>query len=238
MTSTHLTAGAGVLATRATSRRFYTGMAVICIMAVAVGFVHAERFRIRGDAPPLEPHVIAHAVLFASWFVIFLIQSSLVANGRVGLHRRLGVFGAIVAAAIAITGPLLAISATRHDAPVGELEFMLVMMGDAVGLGVFVLAAIAYRRHAETHKRLTLLGTISMLPPAVWRWPLVDGNTAAVIAVMLVFLAAAPIHDLVNGRRVHPASLWGGLALFLSAPLRVAISKSTLWHDIARMLVG
>jgi hypothetical protein len=60
-------------------------------------------------APPLTLPVVAHAALFASWFVIFLVQAMLVATGRVALHR-------------------------RSDG----LALMLLMIGDVVGLAVFV----------------------------------------------------------------------------------------------------
>jgi hypothetical protein len=70
--------------------------------------------------------------------------------------------------------PYMAISAARRGALGNDgLAFMLVMIVDVLGSAGFVAAAIRYRRYSETHKRLMLLGTTSMLPPAIFRWPLI-----------------------------------------------------------------
>jgi hypothetical protein len=37
-------------------------------------------------------------------------------------------------------------------------------------------------------------------------------------------------------RRVHPATVWDGLAIVLSQPLRLAISGSALWLGFAAWL--
>ena len=43
-------------------------------------------------------------------------------------------------------------------------------------------------------------------------------------------------YDLATLRRVHPATLWGGLAIVISQPLRLAISGTGLWLGFARWL--
>jgi hypothetical protein len=55
---------------------------------------------------------------------------------------------------------------------------------------------------------------------------------------MFAFLAAAPVHDLLQGQRVHPVSLWGGFALLASVPLRIVFSHTALWHQIGSWLIG
>jgi hypothetical protein len=213
-------------------------MAIAFLLTVIVGFARSEIDRTAAGGA-LEPRVIVHAVLFLSWFLIFFVQTTLAATSRLAWHRKIGYAAAVVAACITVNGPMIAVAAARRDVlPEGGLAFLLVIIGDVVGFSVFVAAALYHRRRAETHKRLMLLGTISMLPPAVWRWPLVDGNTAMVTIILLAFLAAAPVHDLLSRRRVHPVSLWGGLALFLSAPVRIAISQTEAWHRFASWLVG
>ncbi len=214
-------------------------MAVAMLVTVVVGFANSESHRVASGGPQLATYVVAHAVLFASWFVIFLAQTRLAATGRLAVHRRLGYVAAIVAAIMTVTGPWLAVSAARRGTLPGDgLAFMLVMIVDVVGFAVFVGLAIYHRNSSETHKRFMLLGTISMLGPAVSRWPLVSGNGALVAPVLLGFLLAAPVRDLLAHRRMHPVSLWGGLVLFVSGPLRVAIAHSAAWHELARRLIG
>jgi hypothetical protein len=55
--------------------------------------------------------------------------------------------------------------------------------------------------------------------------------------VLLVVVAALPAHDLVVRRRIHPVSLWGGLAQMLSVPIRFALAQSHSWHALANWLI-
>jgi hypothetical protein len=82
-----------------------------------------------------------------------------------------------------------------------------------------------------------LLATMSMLPPAISRFPWIVGHPATVGIVMLAYVAAAPLYDLLLRRRMHPASLWGGLALLGSVPIRIAISQTAAWGHFAGWLI-
>ena len=213
-------------------------MALAFLLSLALGFGKSVPARI-AQTGPLEPVVVLHGILFASWFVIFFVQATLIAAGRVALHRALGIAAAALAAVIVVDGPLMAVAAARrgHLGPDG-LAFMLVMIVDVVGFAVFVGAALAFRHRAEAHKRLMLLGTTSLLAPAIFRWPFVAGHQALIPVVLLGFLAAAPVRDLLSRQRINPVSLWGGLLLFLSGPARFAIAHTDAWHRIAVWLVG
>src|SRR5262249_38838786 len=152
------------------------------------------RTRVETASPALPAYVIAHGVLFASWFVIFLTQTALVRSKHLRLHRAIGSVAALIAALIVVNGPMVAVSAARRGTFPGDpITFMPMMIGDALGFGLFVAAALYQRRNSEVHKRLMLIGTISMLPPAIWRWPMIAGNQAGVALVMTAFLLAAPL---------------------------------------------
>ncbi len=43
-------------------------------------------------------------------------------------------------------------------------------------------------------------------------------------------------YDLLTLRKVHPATLWGGLALVVSQPLRLMISGTPAWLAFAGWL--
>jgi len=212
-------------------------MGLVFLVTVIIGFSNSTHSRIVTGAPPLSPFVMLHAVLFVSWFVIFWVQSML-AHGRIRLHRGLGYAATVIATFITLDGPYTAVLAVRRgvfgdDGP----AFMLVMIGDVVCFAAFVAAAMYYRRKPETHKRLMLLGTMSMLPPAISRFPWIAGHQGAVGIVMLAYVVAAPLYDLLSGRRMHPASLWGGFVLLASGPIRIAISQSAAWHHFAGWLI-
>ena len=111
---------------------------------------------------------------------------------------------------------------------------------------LFVALGVIYRNRAGAHKRLMLLGTISLIGPALARivtqlvqgtgMPGVPGVVGAVLLIN-VFLAALVLHDLRTNGRLHSATLWGGGALLISEPLRFAIGFSEPWQAFARMLM-
>ena len=212
-------------------------MAIVFLLTLVLGFGNSVPARTANG--PLPPFVVLHGLLFASWFVIYLAQAALIATGRVTLHRALGLAATVVAAGITVDGPILAVTAVRRgDLGPDGLAFMLVMIVDVLAFATFVAAALVYRHRAEAHKRLMLLGTMSMLPPAISRWPVVASHLASLVPIVLLgFLAAAPLRDRLSRRSIHPVSLWGGLALFLSVPVRFAIAHTTAWHRIAVWLV-
>jgi hypothetical protein len=57
-----------------------------------------------------------------------------------------------------------------------------------------------------------------------------------VFALADLFIVACVVYDLSSQRRVHPATVWGGLAIVLSQPLRLAISGTALWLGLAAWL--
>lgn len=101
-----------------------------------------------------------------------------------------------------------------------------------------VTTGLWYRRRANIHKRLLTLGTIALLGAPIARLPFgapVVG-ILGVFALADLFIVACTMYDLTSLRRVHPATIWGGLAIVLSQPLRLASSGSALWLGFAAWL--
>jgi hypothetical protein len=219
-------------------RWFSVGMALAAVAVVMVGFWPSFYAR-PSTMPVMRPVVIAHGVMFSSWIALFVVQTVLVATRHVRIHRWLGVAGAGLAATMAVTAPVMAVGLARRGEPARDpLVFFLVITTDVVLFAAFVSAAISYRRRAETHRRLMLLSLVTLLPAALSRWPwIVRHLVPGIMGVSLLFLAAAPIADLVARRRPHAISLWGGLVLLVSLPLRFAIAQTAAWHQFARWLI-
>jgi hypothetical protein len=136
------------------------------------------------------------------------------------------------------TGTTLAFSAAgRGVLPGDPIAFLLVVLVDLLAFATFVGAAIHYRDRLETHKRFMVLALASLLPPAVSRWPVAIRYPAVVLGVLLLFVAAPPVCDLWRRRRLNAVSLWGGLSLLASVPLRFAISRTEPWHQLAGWLI-
>ena len=45
-------------------------------------------------------------------------------------------------------------------------------------------------------------------------------------------------YDFVTRGRVHPVYIWGGSALVLSVPLRLALGSTAAWQSFAAAIVG
>jgi len=238
-----------LVATARYDRMFYSGVAIAMALTVLVGFGPTYYFAAFSDRPmatvnggPMTLLVHAHGLLFTGWVLLFIAQTSLVAQHNVHLHRRLGVVGAALAGLMIVVGTVTALrSAARGGGPAGiePLSFLIVPLTDMVLFGGFVGLALRLRRNREAHKRLMLLAYVSIMAAAVGRLPLVAalGQPLVVLGLALTFLFAGVVYDLVTRRRVHPVYLRGGALVVASVPLRLLVSQTTAWKAFAAALV-
>jgi hypothetical protein len=228
-------------------RLFYGGMAVVMALTVLAGFAPTYYLRLVSDAPhatltggPFTPLVHVHGALFTAWVVLFIVQTALISSRKVAMHRKLGVAGAVLAAAMVVAGTSIAIAtAARGSAPPGmdPKAFLIIPLFDMILFSIFVIAALAKRRDKETHKRLMLLAYISILVAAVGRLPGVLAlGPPGFFGLTFLFVIAAGIYDFVSRRRVHKVYLWGGAAILISVPVRLAISNTGAWRSVAEQL--
>lgn len=230
-------------------RVFYSGMAILMALTVLVGFAPTYYSRIFGSAPmhtisnaPMSIVAHVHGALFSTWVLLFVVQTALIAKHRVKVHRTLGVAGAVLAAAMVPAGLMLAIEAAkRGSAPPGltPTQFFVIPFFDLVMFAAFVILALWNRKNKEAHKRLMLLAYISIVTAAVARWPgVLPHGPALFYPLTFIFLLVGVIYDVVTRRRVHPAYIWGGTALVLSVPIRLALSGTHVWQVFASWLAG
>ena len=229
-------------------RRFYGGMAAAILVVAILGFARTYFLRpilpVPTPAPPALTHLVhLHAFLFTAWVVLLFIQTRLVAARRIDLHLRLGVIAAGVAVVMVAVGVLVALHAVhRGIAPFGmdPYRFLIVPLVAITLFAVFVIAGIRTRRRdSRAHKRYMLLGTIALLPPAVARWALLLGlGPPIVFAVATLFLVPLFIWDWKALGRIHPVTLWGGLAITASGPLRLLVSGTDEWSTVSHWLVS
>lgn len=218
---------------------FYPGMAVVTLVTVFAGFAPTYYLR-PSDAPalPLLTHV--HGLVFSAWVLMLLAQVSLVAAHRRDLHRRLGVAGGALAMAMVVLGVAVALAQARREVAAGHadeaLAFLIIPLGGMVSFAALVACGLAYRSRTEIHRRLMLLSTIAILPAAIGRIPGFQ-SPVAITVYFLALLAAAPVHDLLNGRRPHPVSLWGGAAVLFYELGRFLASKTAAWRAIGEWIV-
>jgi hypothetical protein len=227
-------------------RRFFTGIAIAILVTVLVGFARSFYLRpLFPDHPsPSESFFYVHGAVFTAWILLLLTQASLVAAGRTDLHRRVGAFGVALAILMVVLGAYAAlVAATRPNGfvgvPIPPLQFLVVPLCDMVLFGTFVALAVAMRRDPQSHKRLMLLATINLLTAAIARWPgVLQAGPLAFFGLTDLFIVALAVWDFRTRGRLHPVTLWGGLALIVSQPLRLVASGTEAWLAFARWATG
>jgi len=228
-------------------RLFYGGMAVAMGLTVFAGFAATYYLRLLDGGPkvtltggPFTGLVHLHGALFTAWVLLFIVQTALVSSRRVAVHRRLGVAGGVLAAAMVAAGTTIAIAtAARGSAPPGmdPLAFLIIPLFDMVLFSIFVATALTLRRDKEAHKRLMLLAYVSIIVAAVGRLPgVLAMGPPGFFGLSFLFVVAAMIYDFVSRGRVHKAYLWGGALILVSVPVRLAISGTGAWRSLAELL--
>jgi hypothetical protein len=224
-------------------RSFYTGMAILMALTVFAGFAPTFYLRAWFDRPlysgetTLTPLAYVHGVVFSAWVVLFIAQTALVAARRTAVHRRLGIAGVVLAAAMIVIGLTAAFAAAaRGAAPPGvdAIAFLVQPFTAMVLFAAFVAVAIWRRRDRESHRRLMLLAYVSIIGTAVSRIP---GPPFLALAVSVLFVAMGMAYDRYSRGRIHAAYLWGGALLAISVPAREAMSGTDAWRWFAEAMI-
>ena len=230
------------LATRRRTRRFYVGMAIAIAITVFVGFFRSYYLRGWYGAPELSRLVHVHGAVFTTWVLFFVAQTALVASGRTYLHRRMGIAGVVLAALVVIVGTTVAVMRLRTGISplpgIPAAAFFAIPFFDMVVFAILVSTAIYLRRRLEAHKRLMTLSMITLLPAPIARMhflPLPPGPPTF-FALADLFIVAILVYDLITRRKIHPATIWGGLLVVASQPLRLMIAGTSAWMAFAGWL--
>lgn len=226
-------------------RKLYTWAAVIALVVVFAGFARSYYLKGAFGSPELSTLKHLHGILMTSWFVLFLVQSRLVAKGRTLVHRQLGVFGVMLAILLVIVGMQLGIASARNGVtPVPGIPPLVFLVMPVAEVSIFVAlfaAAVALRRHGAYHKRLMVLASLAMLTPAMARLPLDfvrGGGPLVFFALTDLVILAAIAFDTVRNRKLHPAFIAGFVVVVAGQLGRLALSQTAAWNDFARWLVS
>ena len=233
------TAAQEVLTSRRRERLFYVGISVVVATTVFAGFARSYFLKSYFGSPPLMPLLHLHGLVFTSWIVLLLTQTTLVAANRTDIHRRLGIIGAVIAVMMVVIGTTTAIiRAKQGAAPPGgppPLVFLAIPLFDMLVFPTLVAAGFYFRRRPDVHKRLMVLATISILSAAIARLPfgILRAGPPAFFGLTDLFIVACVLYDLITRGRIHRATAWGGALIILSQPLRLMISGTSAWMAFA-----
>jgi hypothetical protein len=246
---------------------FYLVMAGVFAVIAFAGFTRTYLLPVvmqRFDGPAL---VHLHAILLFGWTGLLAWQSALVRHRRIAAHRAWGMAGISLATGVVFTAVALVVRGLDTAQVAGNFDRVrlpaIAPLSQIALFGAFVAAAVASIRRPDVHRRLMLLATANLLPPAVARLfgvvlglvlaPANTGrpNMALVTEVKLAFavtLAAGLVADLLIGvaiaydwrmrGRPHSAYVIGGACMLLVQFLRKPLAYTELWRWITDGLLA
>ena len=226
------------------------GLVALIWFVILMGFVPdiIHKFRRQGFNYPLAVHI--HAAVYVSWLVLLTVQTVLIGRGRVALHRRVGMFGAGLAALVVLTGLVATYVVESHllGTPRADPAFISMLLVDVLNFACLATAALLLRGDAAAHKRLMLLATMSLLQASFIRWwgaamyatfgkGFLGGWMANYLGVSLLVLGLG-VYDVVTRRRLHPAYVLGAIWIFSWQFIAMWLYVSPWWKAVSLHLLG
>jgi len=240
----------------AAGERFYLQIAAASMLVAVVGFAPTYWVPLfRGTLRvPAIAHV--HAAVFYGWTLLFMVQTWLAAKRKLTRHREWGVVGVALATTMVFVGMAAAITSLKQSTADGfgdaARPFAIIPVSGLVFFVALFALALMEVRQLEIHKRLMLVATVSLLQAAVGRWfllfvaPVLAGGEPVSVPPVFVtimpgllsdlLIVAAMVHDRRTRGRVHPVYWASGGALVALQILRVPLSATAAWTQVAHWL--
>jgi len=221
---------------------FFSGMAVVALIAVFVGFARTYFLAglFRAPLPNLLIHI--HGAVFTLWIILFISQIGLVTARRLPLHRRIGRLGLGLAVVMVVLGLLAAsdrlarhVGETANDTPEGVRAFYAIGIGGMLMFATFVWLGYRNRGNPAVHKRLMLFATFALLDAGFDRWTVFDPyplwQVHLICFVPLVLATMA--YDWWSLGRVQRVTIWSTVFLFAVQQGRLPVGHSAGWQRMA-----
>jgi hypothetical protein len=221
---------------------FFSGMAVVSLIAVLVGFARTYFLAgvFRAPLPNLLIHI--HGVVFTLWIALFASQIGLVTAKRLALHRRIGLLGFGLALLMIVLGVLAASDRlARHSGESGEetpedvRAFYAITMGDMLMFAAFVSLGYRYRSDPAAHKRLMLFASFALLDAAFDRWSVFDPYPLSLVNLICFgpLVLATMAWDWWSSGRVQKVTIWATVFLLTVQECRYLIGYTAGWQRLA-----
>jgi hypothetical protein len=220
---------------------FFSGMAVVILASVLVGFAPTYYLASVFKALPL-PNLLVHihGAIFSSWILLLIVQIGLVGKGRVDVHRRLGMLGFGLACLVVVFGVLVATEdLVRNNVEkngVGRRAFYAISLSDILMFSILAYFSFRNRRNPVAHKRLILIATLALLDAAYNRWPVPlpwwdDRVTPLLCTYPLLLLLMC--YDWWSTGKIQRSTLWASLLLVVVQQGRDFFGHIAAWQSFA-----
>ena len=245
----------GTVQLKAPRSRFFLWLAVACAAIAIFGFVPTYWSQIPAGTFVGPPLLHIHGALSTAWIVFLITQTWLVSAGKIRNHRDWGLAGIALATLVVVVGCAAAIVGLQERLARGEGDtaraFLATPLTAMALFAVFTAAAIACTRRPEWHKRLMLVGSISLVNAAAARFAFLmavghrpglrPGLVATppelmptVVGLLLQFIViAGMIRDKRTTGSIHPAWSVGLAVSVLALVVKVPLSHTAGWLAFA-----
>jgi hypothetical protein len=230
-------------------RYIYVLLGVIAIVFVHVGFARTYVAHVLSGTFTGRKVLHLHGAIFMAWIVLCIVQPFLIQKKKFQLHRKIGVYGAVLGGLVTLMGIYIGISSAHvnmaRDGEQVAKAFLLIPLTDMILFALFVFLAIRNVRNPEAHKRYIILATLSILPAATGRiFPLLTWwtgqavvDTLLALLVMEITLYVAILYDVIAKKKIHPVYIWGGLLVVFVHAFRDWASKTDVWLTVSDWIV-
>ncbi len=220
--------------------RNVTFLFVFIAICVFLGFYKSYFSQIaRFETFPLIVHV--HAVVFAAWALLLIVQPLLIRYKQLPLHRLLGKFSYFLVPVLVFTiWEMIRLSYARDKATVpfpkiaGHLILPLV---DTIVFVVLYILSMIYRKKAAWHMRYIIAAALVLISPSMARF--LGGMIGPVgpliaLAIIHLIMISLILYDRLKLKKVYPPYLiaWG--MLIASHLVELFYSQTTQWQSIFR----
>ena len=220
---------------------YFTTMSVLMLAVVVIGF--APTYFLKGaifaPLPSLLVHI--HGAAFSSWILLFIVQTALISTRNVRLHRKLGYAGAVLAASMVVLGVMVNSAAVRRGGvpPIFTTpQFILINDLGVALFGALVACAVWQRRNGPVHKRLMLIATISIMPPAINRYAILVHKPLIAPVGLLLLLLSVVVFDIWTRRRPYAVTVIVSILAYSVFPVAKALSQTRFMQHVAFWMQG
>ena len=241
--------------------RFYIAYSGILLAVVLVGFSRTYYLRTIFTVPPMPSGALLHGAVLTGWFIGAMLQPFWVATRRINVHRIAGWLLTVLSVGLVWTSAKLILAGA---ADMGRRAPLMLARGippdqirevaatafwsagaAAITFTVLFIWALIQRRSPQTHKRLMLIASVSIIQPALVRifrdWTafgeFINGNSLMfAVSVALVLIIPLFIHDWRTRRSIHRAT-WMGSLIYCSIKLFgiLYLAKTTVGQAVIDM---
>jgi len=233
-------------------RLFYTGAGALFLVLTLIGFQHyifeGKRFDGTSIEPSMVATVVAHSSAIFAWYVLFFVQSLLIYAQNRRLHMKLGWSVLVIAATIAVTGPMVATGSMRISWDVvffdwSARQFLLIMYSEIALFVVFVAIGVLNRKRPRIHRPMMLMASLSLLSGAASRITLVNSvfglhrwmglfGPPVVVGALLLLVRVAMT------RKVDREFVVGYAAFVVATFVVSGLALTSVWGNLAGKIIG